>query len=49
MWIVIFIVLLIVWLVLWLGLHITAAAIHLILVLAIISLIVHFVMGSRRV
>ncbi len=46
MFIGIFVVLLIVWLICWLGLHITFAAIHILIVLAVISLIVHFV---RRV
>ncbi|GAC1647869.1 MAG: hypothetical protein NVS9B15_06490 [Acidobacteriaceae bacterium] len=39
MWIAGFVVLLIAWLVLWLGLHIAGGLIHLLVVLAIISLI----------
>jgi hypothetical protein len=43
-----FIVLAALWLILWLGVHITSFAIHLLIILAVISLIVHFVRGSGR-
>ena len=49
MWIGIFLVLLVLWLIFWLGVHITGAFIHILLGLAVISLIIHFVRGSRRV
>lgn len=49
MWIGAFIVLLIIWLVCWLGFHIASGLIHILLVLAVISLILHFVMGRRTV
>ncbi len=48
MWIGIFVVLLALWLIFWLGVHITGAFIHILLVLAIIALILHFVRGSSR-
>jgi hypothetical protein len=43
-----FLVLAALWLILWLGVHIASGMIHLLIVLAVISLIVHFVRGSRR-
>ncbi|HEY0566330.1 MAG TPA: lmo0937 family membrane protein [Terriglobales bacterium] len=49
MFIGLFALLLIVWLVCWLGLHIAGAAIHILLVLAIVALIMHFVRGTRTV
>lgn len=48
MWIGIFVVLVALWLIFWLGVHITGGFIHILLVLAIIALIVHFVRGSSR-
>lgn len=39
--------LLIVWLVLWLGVHVTGGLIHLLVVLAVISLVVHLFTGRR--
>jgi hypothetical protein len=45
MWIGIAVVLVIVWLVSFLALHITGALIHLLLVVALISLVIHFVAG----
>lgn len=43
-----FLVLAALWLILWLGVHITAGLIHILIVLAVISLIVHFVRGGSR-
>ncbi len=39
--------LLIVWLVLWLGLHVAGWAIHLLIIFAVISFIVHFFTGKK--
>ncbi len=47
MFIALFVILLIIWLVAFAALHITSALIHLLLLFAAISLIVHFVRGSR--
>lgn len=47
--IVLFIVLIVIWLVAWAALHVTGGFVHLLLVLAVISLIVHFVRGRRSV
>jgi len=44
----VFVVLAALWLVLWLGVHVTSFAIHVLIILAVISLIVHFVRGSSR-
>ena len=41
-----FIVLAALWLILWLGVHITSFAIHVLIILAVISLIVHFARGK---
>jgi hypothetical protein len=49
MFIGLFALLLILWLVFWLGMHIAGAAIHILLVLAVIALILHFVRGTRTV
>lgn len=49
MFLAIAIILAIIWLICWLGVHITAAAIHILIVLAVISLIVHFLTGRKRV
>jgi hypothetical protein len=43
-----FFVLLVLWLIFWLAVHVTSGLIHLLLVVAVISLIVHFVRGPRR-
>lgn len=48
MWIGIFVVLVALWLIFWLGVHVTSGLIHILLVLAIIALIMHFVRGSSR-
>ena len=42
-----FVVLAALWLIFWLGVHITGGFIHILIILAVISLIVHFVRGSR--
>jgi hypothetical protein len=43
-----FIVLAALWLILWLGVHIVSGAIHILIVLAVIALIIHFVRGGHR-
>ena len=43
-----FLVLAALWLILWLGVHITSGLIHLLIIVAVISLIVHLVRGGRR-
>ena len=40
-------VLVVVWLVLWLGVHITGGLIHLLVVFAVISLVLHLVTGRK--
>ncbi|MBV8205375.1 MAG: hypothetical protein JO041_01175 [Acidobacteria bacterium] len=42
-----FLVLAALWLILWLGVHVTSGLIHLLIIVAVISLIVHFVRGGR--
>ncbi|HEX4155312.1 MAG TPA: DUF5670 family protein [Acidobacteriaceae bacterium] len=49
MFLAIAIILAIIWLILFLALHITVGLIHIIIVLAVISLIVHFFTGRKRV
>lgn len=39
--------LVVIWLVLWLGVHVTGGLIHLLIVFAVISLIVHLFTGRR--
>jgi Family of unknown function (DUF5670) len=46
-WTILFVVLLIAWIGGFTVLHVTGGLIHLLLVLAVISLILHFVMGKR--
>jgi len=43
-----FFVLLVLWLIFWLAVHVTSGLIHLLLVVAVISLIIHLVRGPRR-
>jgi hypothetical protein len=43
-----FFVLVALWLIFWLAVHITSGLIHLLLLVAVISLIIHFVRGPRR-
>lgn len=43
-----FLVLAALWLILWLGVHITSGLIHLLIIVAVISLIVHLVRGGRK-
>jgi hypothetical protein len=45
---VLFFVLLIVWATAWLAFHVVGGLIHLLLIVALISLIVHLLRGSRR-
>lgn len=49
MFLVLFIVLLIIWLLAFLAFHVTAGLIHLLLIVAVISLIFHFFRGRRAV
>jgi hypothetical protein len=49
MFIAIAIILAVIWLILFLALHITAFAVHILIILAVIALIVHFFTGRRRV
>lgn len=49
MFLLLFIVLLMVWLVAWAAFHIAGGLIHLLLIVAVISLIVHFVRPRRAV
>jgi hypothetical protein len=46
-WTILFVILLIAWLGGFIVLHVTSGLIHLLLVLAVISLILHFVVGAR--
>jgi len=46
-WTILFIILLIAWLGGFTVMHVTSGLIHLLLVFAVISLILHFVMGTR--
>ena len=43
-----FIVLAALWLILWLGVHIAGGFIHLLIVVAVIALIIHFIRSGRR-
>jgi hypothetical protein len=49
MFIVLFIILLVLWLFGWLGFHVAGGLIHLLLILAVISIIAHFFGGRRAV
>jgi hypothetical protein len=49
MFLVLFFFLLVLWLVGWAAFHVTGGLIHLLLVLAVVSIIVHFFRGSRTV
>jgi hypothetical protein len=44
-----FFILLVVWIVSFLALHVAGGLIHLLLIVALISLVMHFVRGSRAV
>lgn len=46
---VLFVVFLLVWLVSWAAFHIAGGFVHLLLVIALISLVLHFVRGARTV
>ena len=46
---VLFVVLLLGWLVAWAAFHVAGGLVHLLLVVAVISLILHFVRGARTV
>lgn len=49
LFLVLFFVLLIVWLVSWAAFHVAGGLIHLLLIIAVIFLILHFVRGRSRV
>ena len=49
MFLVLFFILLVVWLLGWAAFHVAGGLIHLLLILAVISIIVHFVRGRRAV
>ncbi|HEX3880599.1 MAG TPA: hypothetical protein VHW24_26640 [Bryobacteraceae bacterium] len=44
-----FFVMVVIWLVAWAAMHITAGGIHVLLLLAVIFLVMHFVSGRRTV
>ena len=48
MLLVLFVILLVVWILGWTVMHVSSFLIHLLLIAAIISLILHFVRGGRR-
>ena len=47
MFIILALVLMVVWLGLFLGLHVTSFLIHLLLIFAVISIVMHFVSGAK--
>ena len=49
MFLILFVFLLVLWLLGWAAFHVAGGLIHLLLVLAVIAIIVHFVRGSRTV
>ncbi|MBZ5584964.1 MAG: lmo0937 family membrane protein [Acidobacteriia bacterium] len=49
MFIALFIILLIAWLIGWVAFHVAGGLIHLLLIVAVISLIIHFVRGRRTI
>ncbi len=49
MFLVIFFVLLVFWILAWAAFHVAGGFIHLLLVLAVISIVVHFLRGRRAV
>ncbi len=49
MFLIIFFILLVIWLLGWTTFHIAGGLIHLLLILAVISIILHFVRGRRAV
>jgi hypothetical protein len=49
LFLILFFMLIGVWLVMWIGLHLAGGFIHLLLIIAVISLIMHLVRGRRAV
>jgi hypothetical protein len=47
MFLILFMVLLVAWLLGWVGFHVAGGLIHLLLIVAVIALILHFVRGRR--
>lgn len=40
-------ILVVLWLILWLGVHVTSGLIHLLIIFAVISFIIHFLTGRK--
>ncbi len=49
MFLILFIILLVIWVLGWAAFHVAGGLIHLLLILAVISLIVHFFRGRRAI
>ncbi len=49
MFLVLFFILLVAWILAWVAFHVASGLIHLLLVVAVISIILHFVRGRRTV
>lgn len=49
MFLILFFILLVIWLVTWAAFHVASGLIHLLLIFAVISIIIHFVRGRRAV
>jgi hypothetical protein len=49
LFLVLFFILVVAWLIAWAAFHVTAGAIHVLLLVAVIALILHFVGGRRTV
>jgi hypothetical protein len=47
MFLILFMALVVVWFLSWVAFHVTSALIHLLLILGLISLVVHFVRGGK--
>lgn len=48
MFLILALVLMVVWLALFIGLHVTSFLIHLLLIFALISVVMHFIGGAKR-
>ncbi len=47
MFLILFVVLLVAWLMGWVGFHVAGGLVHLLLIVAVVALILHFVRGRR--
>ncbi len=47
MFLIIFVILLVAWLLGWIAFHVASAAIHILLAVAVLALIIHFIRGHR--